>query len=70
MKYFAVALRVLIILVWFKMMYLWNWEPNTVPFCSWIGFIVVWVYFTLLAVVWPKALLCPFKKCDWKKCEK
>ena len=67
MKYFAMALRVLIVLVWFKMLSLSGWESNTAQFCSGIGFIVVGVYLTLQAMAWPKALLCPFTaKCREK----
>jgi predicted tellurium resistance membrane protein TerC len=67
MKYFAIILRILIIAVWIKMMALWNWTPNTPPFCSGIGFILIWIYLTLQALIWPKAMLCPFtQKCREK----
>lgn len=64
MKIVAMILRILIILVWIKMMALGNWTPDTPPFCSGVGFILIWIYFTLMATVGPKALLCPLKKCD------
>ena len=70
MKYFAIVLRIAIILVGFKMMSMGGtngWEANTAPFCSGIGFIVVGLYLTLQAMAWPKALLCPFTaKCREK----
>ena len=67
MKYFAMALRVLIVLVWFQMLSLSGWELNTAPFCSGIGFIIVGLYLALQAMVWPKALLCPLgAKCREK----
>jgi hypothetical protein len=60
MKYFAIVLRILIIAIWIKMMALWNWTPNTPPFCSGIGFILIGVYLSLQALFWPRALICPF----------
>jgi len=59
MKYFAMVLRVLIVLVGFKMMSISGWTPQTAPFCSGIGFILIGLYLALQAFVWPKALLCP-----------
>jgi hypothetical protein len=62
MKYFAMVLRVLIVLVGFKLMSMgWaeGWTPQTAPFCSGIGFILVGLYLSLQAMFWPKALLCP-----------
>jgi len=67
MKYFAMLLRVLIFVAWFKMMSLSGWTPNTAPFCSGIGFVLIGLYFALQSFVWPKALLCPLgKKCREK----
>lgn len=67
MKYFAIILRILIVIVWIKMMMLWKWTPDTAPFCSGIGFVLVGLYFTLQAMIWPKAMLCPFTaKCREK----
>ena len=67
MKYFAIVLRVLIVIIWFKMLALSGWDANTAPFCSGIGFIVVGLYLGLQAMIWPKALLCPFTaKCREK----
>jgi len=71
MKYFAMVLRVLIILMWFHLMSIWLWTPGTAPFCSGVGFILIWVYLSLQSAVWPKALLCPlFHKCKSGSCEK
>ena len=70
MKYFAMILRILIIVVWFKMMSMGGaegWTPNTPPFCSGIGFVLIGLYLALQSFVWPKALLCPLgKKCREK----
>ncbi len=67
MKYFAIILRILIVVVWIKMMALWNWTPQTAPFCSGIGFILIGLYLALQAMIWPKAMLCPFTaKCREK----
>jgi len=67
MKYFAMVLRVVIILIGFKMLSISGWTPNTAPYCSGIWFILVGVYFAIQAFVWPKALLCPLgKKCREK----
>lgn len=67
MKYFAMLLRVLIIVVWFKMMSISGWTPQTAPFCSGIGFVLIGLYLALQSFVWPKALLCPLgKKCREK----
>jgi len=67
MKYFAIILRILIIVVGFKMMSLGNWTPNTPPFCSGIGFILIGLYLGLQAMIWPKAMLCPFTASCRKK---
>lgn len=69
MKYLAMLIRVVIIVIWIFMI-VQNPEPRTPPFCSWVVFILVWIYFTLLATVWPKALLCPFKNMEWGCCKK
>lgn len=67
MKYFAMVLRVLIVLIWFKMLSISGWTPATAPFCSGIGFILIGLYLALQAAVWPKAILCPlFSKCREK----
>jgi len=67
MKYFAIILRILIIVIGFKMMSLGNWEPNTAPYCSGVGFVLIGLYLGLQAMIWPKAMLCPFtKKCREK----
>ncbi len=68
MKYFAMVLRVLIILVWFRMLFISGWTPNTAPFCSGVGFILIGLYLAIQAAIWPKAILCPlFSKCreEW-----
>lgn len=67
MKYFAIILRIAIVVVWFKMLSLSGWTPVTVPFCSGIGFILIGVYLTIQSMIWPKAMLCPFTaKCREK----
>ncbi|MDQ7008798.1 MAG: hypothetical protein Q9M94_00725 [Candidatus Gracilibacteria bacterium] len=67
MKYFAMVLRVLIILVGFKMMSISGWTPQTAPFCSGIGFILIGLYLAIQAAIGPKAMLCPlFSKCREK----
>ena len=66
MKFFAIILRILIIVVWFKMLSISGWKPNTPPFCSWIGFILIGLYLALQAIFWPKAMTCPFGKCKNK----
>jgi len=70
MKYFAIILRILIILVGFKMMSMgWaeGWTHGTPPFCSGIGFVLIGLYLSLQAMIWPKAMLCPFTaKCREK----
>lgn len=71
MKIIAMILRVLVIVVWFKMMSLSWWEINTAPFVSGIGFIALGLYLILQAIKWPKALLCPiFHGCGPEKCKK
>lgn len=60
MWYIAIALRLLMIAVWIKMMSLGGWDFNTPPFISGIGFILVTLYFGLLSIFWPKSMLCPF----------
>ena len=59
MKYFAMILRIAIIVMWVHMMHLGNWTPNTPPFCSGIGFILIGLYLALQSAVWTKAMLCP-----------
>lgn len=67
MKYFAMVLRVLIVLIWFKMLSLSGWTPATEAFCSGIGFILIGLYLAIQAAIWPKAMLCPlFSKCRKK----
>ena len=70
MWYVAMILRILIILVWIQMMNLSGWTPNTPPFCSGVGFILIWVYFALLSIVGPKKMLCPIKNCVSDTCKK
>lgn len=66
MWFFAMALRVLIIIVWVKMLYISGWKADTAPFCSGIWFILIWIYLALQAIAWPKAILCPlFHKGEW-----
>ncbi len=60
MKYFAIVLRILIVIIWFKMLAMSGLAPQTEGFCTGIWFIVVGLYLTLQAMAWPKALLCPF----------
>ena len=59
MRILAIILRVLIIVIWFKMLSLSNWTPDTAPFCSWIWFIAIGIYFAIQAIKWPKSTLCP-----------
>lgn len=67
MKYFAIILRIAIVVVWIHMLQLAQWTPNTPPFCSGIGFILIGLYLWLQAMIWPKAMLCPFTaKCREK----
>jgi len=67
MKYFAIILRILIIVFWVHMMHLSNWTPDTPPFCSWVAIILIGLYLGLQAMIWPKAMLCPFTaKCREK----
>ncbi len=60
MKYFAILLRLLIILIWIKILIISKANFWTVDFCTWVGFIVVWLYLSLQALFWPRALICPF----------
>jgi len=59
MKIIAMILRILIVVIWFKMLSISGWTPDTAPFCSGIGFIALWLYLALQAAFWPKAMLCP-----------
>jgi len=52
----------LIIVIWFKILIMSWIKPDTIEFCTWLGFIVIWIYFSLQALVWPKVLLCPFSE--------
>ena len=60
MKYFAIILRILIIVIWVQMLILAEWKPHTPPFCSGIGFILIGLYLALQAIMWPKSMICPF----------
>jgi len=75
MKYIAIVIRILIIVVWIKLMSLSGWKPLTPPFCSWLWFILIWLYLVLQALFGPRAMTCPFiqLKCPMNKdwvCEK
>ena len=59
MRILAMILRVLLVVVWIKMMSISAWTPDTAPFCSWIGFILVAAYLALLSIAGPKKMLCP-----------
>jgi len=65
------VLRVLIVVVWFKMMVLGNWDYNTAPFVSGLWFVLIWLYFAIQSIAWPKSTLCPlFHGCGSKWCKK
>ncbi len=67
MRIIAMILRVLLVLVWIKMMSISGWTPDTAPFCSGVGFILAAVYFALLSIAGPKKMLCPlFHGCKWE----
>jgi len=63
MWYVALVMRLAIVGIWIFMM-VQNPVPQTPPFCSGLAFVLIWAYLGLTAVAWPKAMLCPFKKCD------
>ena len=71
MKIIAIVLRVLIIIVWIKMILLGNGSFDNPPFVSGIWFVLTGLYLVLQAIVWPKSMLCPiFHWCGKESCKK
>ncbi len=60
MRYFSLFLRILIFVIWFKLLHFSGYKPETAEFCSGIWFILVSLFLSMQAVMWPKAMLCPF----------
>ena len=60
MKYIAIIIRIVIIIIWFRLMAISWWTPNTIWFCNGIGFVLVGLYLILQALFWPRAMVCPF----------
>lgn len=68
MRYLAFLMRLAILVIWFLMMI--KNPMVTPPFCSWVVFVILAVYLSMLAKHWPDALSCPFNKCEWDSCKK
>lgn len=67
MKYFAMILRIFIVLHGIHMMFLSGFEPKTPLMCWWLAVTLIGIYLILQAVVWPRNIVCPFfKKCREK----
>ena len=70
MKYLALVLRIVLVLIWVRILVLNGFTPWSIETCTAVWFIVTWAYLALQAIVWPKALLCPFgescKTDSWK----
>jgi len=70
MNIVAILLRVWIIVVWVKMLFIWAWDVNSAPFVSGIWFILTWLYFACLSIFGPKAMLCPLLNKCGSHCKK
>jgi len=66
MKYFAAVLRIMLIAIWIRIMYLNNFQFWTIETCTWIALIIVAVYFAIIAKFGVQAVSCPM--CKWDKC--
>ncbi len=60
MRYISLILRISLLIIWIKMMYLSNWTFSTVSFCGWIGLVIVSIYLSLQSFFWTKVMICPF----------
>ena len=65
MKYLALVLRVILVLIWVRIFVLNGFSAWSIETCTALWFIVTGAYLAIQAIVWPKALLCPF----WKSCK-
>lgn len=66
MRYFAAILRIMLIAIWIRIMYLNNFEFGTIETCTWIALIIIAVYFAVIAKFGVQAVSCP--TCKWDKC--
>lgn len=66
MRIFAAVLRVLLLAIWIRIIYLNNFEFWTVEACTWIALIVIAIYFAIIARFGVEAVSCP--SCKGKNC--
>ncbi len=60
MKYLAIALRLLILIIGVKILMIEGWDISTASSLSGIAFVFIAVYFGLMSLVWEASLACPF----------
>ena len=66
MRYFAAILRILLVAIWIRIMYLNNFDFWTIETCTWIALILVAIYFAVIAKFGVEAVSCP--TCKGKNC--
>ena len=66
MRYFAAVLRVLLIAIWIRILYLTDFTFGTIESCTWVALIIVAIYFGVIAKFGVEAVSCP--TCKWKNC--
>lgn len=66
MRYFAAVLRVLLIVIWIRILFINGIVPGSIETCTWVAIIIVGVYFAIIAKFGVQAVSCP--TCKWKEC--
>lgn len=70
MRYIAAFLRISLVAIWIRILYLNDFAFWTTESCIWIAVIITAVYFAIIAQFWIEAVWCPMCKkwnCHIKK---
>ncbi len=59
MKYITISLRLIIAYIWFHIMWLWNYNMESLEFYVGLWFILIVLYFLILSLVNFDKLSCP-----------
>ncbi len=59
MRYFAAILRIALIVIWIRILYLNDFAFWNIESCTWIAIIIIAVYLGIIAIFWIDAVICP-----------
>ena len=66
MKIFTAFLRILLLLIWFKILIVSGFDIFSFEFLTWIAVVLVAIYLMIMTQFWLESIWCPMKGCNIK----